>query len=388
MKKLLCTLGLALLAPLALAQACPEKNVSYWQAFPPGGESDLSARHQQVVLKKKCAAIDTIIQYKAGAGGALMWSQMNQLPGDGLNVVGVNLPHIVFQPLEGQVQYKTADITPVFWFHYTPDILVVPEQSPIKTFADSMQKNGDFRDSCEQWTAMCLGKKGNIAFRTDDLANAEKWLMESIRLRPDRITEDLGLAETTKLGLLLVADKFFRKGDLAKTEALYRAASDLAHGDLDLLNNSGLFARDHGNQLERDGKAKEAMNMYEQSYKAYRRAQQLDPANVRLRNDCALIAIYHLDRDWELSKELLDAAIADGKKMLEENPPSDAQEKQALDEAVGDCYENLALWHLKHSKDYAAAKAAATQSQGHYPGARRGGARRHLQEAERLLQGK
>jgi hypothetical protein len=33
---------------------------------------------------------------------------MNQLPADGLNVVGVNLPHIVFQPIEGQVQYKTA----------------------------------------------------------------------------------------------------------------------------------------------------------------------------------------------------------------------------------------------------------------------------------------
>jgi len=121
---------------MAQSVACPEKNVLYWQAFPPGGESDLSARHQQVVLKKKCQAIDTIIQYKAGAGGALMWTQMNQLPGDGLNVVGVNLPHIVFQPIEGQVQYKTADITPVFWFHYTPDILVVPEQSPIKTFAD------------------------------------------------------------------------------------------------------------------------------------------------------------------------------------------------------------------------------------------------------------
>ncbi len=136
MKKLLCTLGLILAAPLALSQVCPEKNVLYWQAFPPGGESDLSARHQQVVLKKKCAAIDTIIQYKAGAGGGLMWGQMNQLPGDGLNVVGVNLPHIVFQPLEGQVQYKTPDITPVFWFHYTPDVLLVPEASPIKNFAD------------------------------------------------------------------------------------------------------------------------------------------------------------------------------------------------------------------------------------------------------------
>jgi tripartite-type tricarboxylate transporter receptor subunit TctC len=138
MKRILSTLALALLAPAALAQApaCPEKNVMYWQAFPPGGESDLSARHQQVVLKKRCPSIDTIIQYKAGAGGALMWTQMNQLPGDGLNVVGVNLPHIVFQPIEGQVQYKTQDVTPVFWFHYTPDILVVPEQSAIKNFDD------------------------------------------------------------------------------------------------------------------------------------------------------------------------------------------------------------------------------------------------------------
>ncbi len=144
MKKLITTLGLALLAPMALAQTpsasaaqgCPDKNLLYWQAFPPGGESDLSARHQQVVLKKKCPAVDTIIQYKAGAGGALMWSQMNQLAADGLNVVGVNLPHIVFQPIEGLVQYKTADVTPVFWFHFTPDALVVPESSPHKTFAD------------------------------------------------------------------------------------------------------------------------------------------------------------------------------------------------------------------------------------------------------------
>ncbi len=127
---------LALAAPLAAAQACPDKNVNYFQAFPPGGESDLSARHQQVVLKKKCPAIDTIIQYKAGAGGGLMWSQMNTLPPDGLNVVGINLPHIVLQPIEGQVSYKTEDVTPVFWFHYTPDALVVPDQSPYKSFAD------------------------------------------------------------------------------------------------------------------------------------------------------------------------------------------------------------------------------------------------------------
>ena len=115
---------------------CPDKPINYWQAFVAGGESDISARHQQLVLKKRCPNIDTIVQYKPGAGGGLMWSQMNQLPGDGYNIVGINLPHIVLQPLEGIVQYKTEDITPVYWFHYTPDAIVVPEQSPIKTYAD------------------------------------------------------------------------------------------------------------------------------------------------------------------------------------------------------------------------------------------------------------
>src|SRR3954468_12827974 len=91
----------------AFAQACPDRNLNYWQAFPAGGESDLSARHQQLVLKKRCPSIETIIQYKPGAGGGLLWSQMSAMPGDGLNIVGINLPHIVFQPIEGTVQYKT-----------------------------------------------------------------------------------------------------------------------------------------------------------------------------------------------------------------------------------------------------------------------------------------
>jgi len=130
---LLAALGTAL---PAAAQPCPEKNLLYWQAFPAGGESDLSARHQQLVLKKKCPAIETIIQYKPGAGGGLLWTQLNQLPGDGYNIAGINLPHIVLQPMEGTVQYKTDDVTPVYWFHYTPDALVVAESSSIKSFQD------------------------------------------------------------------------------------------------------------------------------------------------------------------------------------------------------------------------------------------------------------
>ena len=130
-------IGAAVAAPAPAQTApCPAANLMYWQAFPPGGESDVAARHQQVVLKKKCPAIDTVMQYRAGAGGAVLWTQANGLPADGLNVIGINLPHMVLQPMEGTVSYKTDDITPVYWFHYTPDLLVVPESSPIKSFAD------------------------------------------------------------------------------------------------------------------------------------------------------------------------------------------------------------------------------------------------------------
>lgn len=141
MKRSLFALVLTALAGTALAQGnlCPGGNLNYWQAFPPGGESDISARHQQVVLKKKCPAIDTIVQYKAGGGGAILWSSANSLPTDGLHVYGINLPHVILQPIEGQVQYKTEDLSPVFWYHYTPDALVVPESSAIKTFADFLK---------------------------------------------------------------------------------------------------------------------------------------------------------------------------------------------------------------------------------------------------------
>jgi hypothetical protein len=255
-----------------------------------------------------------------------------------------------------------------------------------ESFEASMQKNPNFADSCEQWIAMTTGKKGNIAFQAKKYDLAEELLLEAAEMRPDRINEDLGLTETTKRGILFLVDNAMRKNDLKKAEALSRRASDAANSDVDLLNNSGLFARDYGNVIERAGKTEEAKEMYEQSYKAYSRAVQLDGKNVRLRNDCALIAIYHLDRDWDKTKALLDAAIADGDLTLEGSPPDNEDLKQQLEEAVGDCYENLALWHLKHSKDGAAAKAAATKSQDYYPGKRRPGARRHLANAERLLQ--
>jgi tripartite-type tricarboxylate transporter receptor subunit TctC len=121
------------LAPVVLAY--PDKPVQYVIPFAPGGESDIAARLQAQVFSAKYKQ-EMIVVNKAGAGGALAWSQMNNMPGDGHTIVGVNLPHIVLQPLEPGTQFKTEDITPVYFFHYTPDAVIVAADSPFKTFAD------------------------------------------------------------------------------------------------------------------------------------------------------------------------------------------------------------------------------------------------------------
>lgn len=128
-----CTLA-ALTAATAFAQF-PDKNINYIIPFPAGGESDVAAR-QQGIVAKRLTGKDFIVVNKAGAGGGLVWSTINREPADGYTVAGINLPHIVLQPMEGNVQYKTDDLSSVYWFHFTPDAIVVPTESKYKTLAD------------------------------------------------------------------------------------------------------------------------------------------------------------------------------------------------------------------------------------------------------------
>src|SRR6476469_5528759 len=119
--------------------AYPEKPVRYYIAFAPGGESDIAARLQQQAYRKKYGQ-ELVIDSKPGAGGALAWSQLNGFPGDGYTIMGTNLPHLVLQPLEGNVQYQTDDITNVIFFNYTPDAIVVRNESPFKTYQDFIKE--------------------------------------------------------------------------------------------------------------------------------------------------------------------------------------------------------------------------------------------------------
>jgi tripartite-type tricarboxylate transporter receptor subunit TctC len=115
----------------------PDKPVNYIIPFGPGGESDITARHQQPFFKKIFNE-DLIISYKPGGGGAVGWSQLNGMKGDGYTIMGINLPHIVIKPKQKDVGFTTEEITGVYMFHYTPDALVVKADSPFKSLQDAI----------------------------------------------------------------------------------------------------------------------------------------------------------------------------------------------------------------------------------------------------------
>src|SRR3546814_10711754 len=93
-------LGVSIPVAEAADAAYPERAVTYVIPFGAGGESSIAARLQRPYFEQLTGQ-QLIIEYKPGGGGALIWDEINRLPGDGYTIVGVNFPHIVLQPATG-----------------------------------------------------------------------------------------------------------------------------------------------------------------------------------------------------------------------------------------------------------------------------------------------
>lgn len=115
----------------------PEKPITYIIPFNPGGESDITARLQEPVLEKMLG-VAINVTHKPGGGGAVGWSEFQRTAKpDGYSVIGVNIPHIIAQPILRKDAGFTADgFEVVMWFQFTPNVLMVPAKSNINTLED------------------------------------------------------------------------------------------------------------------------------------------------------------------------------------------------------------------------------------------------------------
>jgi tripartite-type tricarboxylate transporter receptor subunit TctC len=130
--------GLA--APEIASAEFPEQPITYVISFDPGGESDVTARFQEPHLEEKLG-VDVVVTHRPGGGGAVAWSefQRNAQP-DGYTIIGINIPHIVAQPIQrADAGYDTFDWEIITWFHFTPNALIVRNDSPFKTLQDLIE---------------------------------------------------------------------------------------------------------------------------------------------------------------------------------------------------------------------------------------------------------
>jgi tripartite-type tricarboxylate transporter receptor subunit TctC len=132
---LLAILTAAVLAPQGQA-AYPEKPITYQIPFGPGGQSDLEARRQQPRLED-ILGVKVVVQYKPGGGGSVGWANMIQQKPDGYFISGINIPHIILQPLaRGNAGYETEQLKPIALFQATPIGLAVLKDSQFKSLDD------------------------------------------------------------------------------------------------------------------------------------------------------------------------------------------------------------------------------------------------------------
>ncbi|MFO8090304.1 MAG: tripartite tricarboxylate transporter substrate binding protein [Desulfatiglandaceae bacterium] len=141
-RMLILTLAAAIIAVCgspALAADYPKEPITYQIPFNPGGQSDLEARRQQPILEKALGQ-KVMIQYKPGGGGSVGWSYLVKQKPNGYFISGINIPHIVLQPLaRGDAGYKTEELEPIALFQATPIGLAVLKDSPYKTINDLVE---------------------------------------------------------------------------------------------------------------------------------------------------------------------------------------------------------------------------------------------------------
>uniref|UniRef100_UPI000D3CFD99 Bug family tripartite tricarboxylate transporter substrate binding protein n=1 Tax=unclassified Variovorax TaxID=663243 RepID=UPI000D3CFD99 len=137
MKKFLTAFSLGVAALAASAQAWPDKSVTFVVPFPPGGSTDQVARAIGPRLTDKFKQ-SFLVDNKAGATGTIGATFVKRAAPDGATFLVTSLGPLVIVPhlLKGLQYDALKDFDLITVAVQSPNVLVVPANSPHKTLAD------------------------------------------------------------------------------------------------------------------------------------------------------------------------------------------------------------------------------------------------------------
>ncbi len=261
-------------------------------------------------------------------------------------------------------------------------------------FVRCRKLNPEYDEACKGYEIVCRSGTGWCHIENGELEAATKSFLSMNDIYDRGITWEMsGRMLSGVMGLAFVADRYNQDENWAKAADLFWLASEFEPEESLWANNAGFFYRDAGVELEflaRDlcraargqvGNAEalaeleahaqvpadandeararafaqasnvtvqEARRLMEKSGVAYLRASELTPEDVRVVNDTALVFVYYLHTNLELSKELLLRCVETGRRQLAAGD-LDEDATWELENAWGDAHQNLGVYFANHA---------------------------------------
>jgi tripartite-type tricarboxylate transporter receptor subunit TctC len=118
----------------------PEKQITMVVCFAAGGGTDIAARLINTQLGEALGK-PVVVENRGGAGGNIAIKAVQALPADGYTILVCSSAYVVNPSLFAQANYDpTKDFVPLMVMGASPNVFVVPEQSPIKTMKEFIEK--------------------------------------------------------------------------------------------------------------------------------------------------------------------------------------------------------------------------------------------------------
>ncbi len=146
----------ALLVPLAAHAQYPDKQITMVVCFPAGGGTDIAARVINTPLGEALGK-PVIIENRGGAGGNIATTAVARMPADGYTLLVCSSAFVVNPSLYANATYDPLkDFVPLMVIGASPNVFVVPAQSPIQSMKEFIEK-AKAADGKMNWTSSGVG---------------------------------------------------------------------------------------------------------------------------------------------------------------------------------------------------------------------------------------
>jgi tripartite-type tricarboxylate transporter receptor subunit TctC len=141
---------IVLLSPFGAQAQYPDRQITMVVCFPPGGGTDIAARIINTPLGEALGK-PVIIENRGGAGGNIATTAVARMAADGYTLLVCSSAFVVNPSLYASATYDPLkDFVPLMVIGASPNVFVVPEQSPIKSMKE-------FIDGKMNWTSSGVG---------------------------------------------------------------------------------------------------------------------------------------------------------------------------------------------------------------------------------------